>query len=102
MAKVVKTIKVKIDNPNKGKQEALQGTVEILNKLLATFLDFTLAHPFLLRKTKEVVFKTGEIKKRKLKNQEILTEIEKRTLKTKAHKETEIDIKTRSSHFFPS
>jgi IS605 OrfB family transposase len=92
MAKVTKTIKVKIDNPNKGKQEALQSTLEILNRVLATFLDFTLAHTFLLTQTKEVVEK--QIKTRKLKNQEILTEIEKRTLKTKAHQYTEIDIKT--------
>jgi IS605 OrfB family transposase len=95
MAKVTKTIKVKIHNPNKGKQGALLSTVLILNKALATFIDFTLAHPFFLTETKEVVDKkTCEVRKRKLKNPEILTEIEKRTLKTKAHQETEIDIKT--------
>ena len=36
MAKAIKTIKVKITNPNKGKVEALSQTVEILNKVLAT------------------------------------------------------------------
>jgi hypothetical protein len=50
----------------------LESTVEILNKLLASFIDFTLAHPFLLTQTKEVVDqKTGFLKKRKLKNHEI-------------------------------
>jgi hypothetical protein len=42
MAKAIKTIKVKINNPNKGKEEAFHSTVEILNSLLATYIDFTL------------------------------------------------------------
>ena len=95
MAKAIKTIKVKINNPNKGKEEALESTVEILNSLLATYIDFTLAHRFLLAKTKEVVSKkTGEVRIRKLNNLEILTEVEKHTLKTLAHPETEINVKT--------
>jgi hypothetical protein len=96
MAKVVKTIKVKINNPNQGKEEALFQTVDILNKVLASFLDFTLLNRrSLLTKTKKVVSKkTGEIKERKLNNKEILTEIEKLSLKTKAHPETEINVKT--------
>ncbi|MBI4847906.1 MAG: hypothetical protein HY808_04915 [Nitrospirae bacterium] len=95
MARVVKTIKVKIKNPNKGKEEALENTVEILNSLLATYIDFTLENRSLLTKTKEVVSKkTGEVRIRKLNNLEILTEIEKLSLKTKAHIKTEIDIKT--------
>jgi hypothetical protein len=67
MAKVVKTIKVKINNPNQGKEEALFQTVDILNKVLASFLDFTLLNRrSLLTKTKKVVSKkTGEIKERK-------------------------------------
>jgi IS605 OrfB family transposase len=95
MAKAIKTIKIKIVNPNKGKEEALESTVEILNSLLATYIDFTLCHRSLLAKTKEVVSKkTGEVRKRKLNNLEILTEVEKHTHKTLAHPETEINVKT--------
>jgi IS605 OrfB family transposase len=95
MAKATKTIKAKIHNPNKGKEEALESTVEILNGVLSTYINFTLAHNYLLTQTKEVYdARTGEVRIRKLKNQEILTEIEKISLKTKAHRETEIDIKT--------
>ena len=82
MAKAIKTIKVKINNPNKGKEEALESTVEILNSLLATYIDFTLENRSLLAKTKEVVSKkkgheslTGEVRIRKLNNLEILTEV---------------------------
>jgi len=83
MVKATKTIKVKIHNPNFGKESALESTVEILNSLLATYIDLTLAHRSLLLKTKEVVSKkTGEVRKRKLNNQEILTEIENLSLKT--------------------
>ena len=95
MAKAIKTIKIKIVNPNKGKEEALESTVEILNSLLATYIDFTLCHRSLLAKTKKVVSKkTGEVRIRKLNNLEILTEVEKRTLETLAHPETEINVKT--------
>jgi len=94
MAKARKTIKVKIHNPNKGKEEALQSTVDILNSLLAAYVDLTLENRCLLTKTKEIVSKkTGEIRVRTLTNQEILTEIEKLSVKTKAHPEVEIDIK---------
>jgi IS605 OrfB family transposase len=95
MAKVVKTIKLKIDNPNKGKESALFQTVSILNKVLATYIDFTLAHRSLFSQTKEVVSKkTGEVKIRKLNNLEILTEVEKHTFPTIAHPKPEINVKT--------
>ena len=42
MAKAIKTIKVKINNPNKGKGEALHETINILNEVLATYIDLTL------------------------------------------------------------
>ena len=95
MAKATKTIKVKIHNPNKGKESALESTVEILNGVLSTYINFTLAHNYLLTQTKEVVSKqTGEVKIRKLKNQEILTEVEKHTHQTLAHPKPEINVKT--------
>lgn len=95
MAKAIKTIKVKILNPNKGKEAALHSTVEMLNSLLATYIDFTLQNRSLLAKTIQVVSKkTGEVRIRKLNNLEILTEVEKRTLSTLAHPETEINVKT--------
>jgi len=95
MAKAIKTIKVKINNPNKGKEEALRETVNILNKVLATYIDLTLANSHLLFLQKECVSKqTGVSFTRALTSREILTEIEKISFKTKAHPNPIIDIKT--------
>ena len=95
MAKAIKTIKVKIHNPNKGKEEALNRTVEILNKVLATYIDLTLANNHLFSLQKECVSKkTGEIYTRNLTSREILTEIEKISFKSKAHPNPEIDVHT--------
>ena len=78
MAKAIKTIKVKINNPNKGKGEALHETINILNEVLATYIDLTLANSKILSKKKECVNKkTSEIYQRNLTSREILTEIEK-------------------------
>jgi len=67
MAKAIKTIKVKIKNPNKGKEEALNHTVDILNKVLATYIDLTLQNSKILSKKKECVNKkTQEIYQRNL------------------------------------
>ena len=95
MAKAIKTIKVKINNPNKGKEEALFETVSILNKVLATYIDLTLANSEILSKKKECVSKkTGEIYTRKLTTREMLSEIEKISFKSKAHPNPQIDIYT--------
>jgi IS605 OrfB family transposase len=85
-----------MQNPNKGKEQALESTVEILNLVLSTYLDLTLQHRFLLLAKKEVVnTKTGEVRLRSLYNSEILTFLEKLSLPTEAHSQTEIDIKSR-------
>jgi len=95
MAKAIKTIKVKINNPNKGKEEALFETVSILNKVLATYIDLTLKNSHLFSLQKECVSKkTGKIYQRNLTSREILTEIEKISFKTEAHPNPQIDIHT--------
>jgi IS605 OrfB family transposase len=95
MAKAIKTIKVKINNPNKGKEEALNHTVEILNEVLATYIDLTLQNSKILFLKKECASKkTGEIYTRKLTKQEILSEIEKISFTSKTHPNPIIDIKT--------
>lgn len=94
MAKAIKTIKVKIHNPNKGKEEALFETVNILNEVLATYIDITLKNSHLLSLKKECVNKkTGEIYQRNLTSREILSEIEKISFSSPAHPNPQIDIK---------
>jgi IS605 OrfB family transposase len=94
LAKAIKTIKLKIVNPNKGKEDALKSTIEIFNSVLKTFLDLTLQHQEILTQEKEYVSKkTGEIYKRNLTSREILTEIEKISFKSKSHPNPQIDIK---------
>ena len=62
MAKAIKTIKVKIHNPNSGKEEALNETVDILNKVLDTYIVLILANNHLLSQKKECVSKkTGVV-----------------------------------------
>ncbi|MBM4402667.1 MAG: transposase [Candidatus Cloacimonetes bacterium] len=94
MAEAIKTIKIKIVNPNKGKEEALESTLEILNSCLSTYIDLTLQHRSLLSAQKEFLNKrTGEVRLRPLYNSEILTELEKLSLPTVAHPYTSINIK---------
>jgi IS605 OrfB family transposase len=93
MAEAIKTIKIKIINPNKGKEEALESTLEILNQVLSSYIDLTLQHLSLLTSYKEYVNKkTGEVRIRVLYNSEILTELEKLSLSTKAHPDVSINI----------
>ena len=99
MAKAIKTIKVKIINPNKGKEEALESTVEVLNSVLSHYIDLTLHHRSLLLTQKESVNRmTGEVRQRHMSNSEILTELEFLSLPTAAHPQTAINIKS----LFPS
>jgi len=93
MAKAIKTIKVKIHNPNKGKEEALNQTVDILNEVLATYIDLTLANSYLLSLQKECVKKTGVCFTRNLTSREILSEIEKISFSSPAHPNPQLDIK---------
>jgi len=63
--------------------------------VLKDYLDLTQKHRFLLLATKESVHKkTGEVLFRPLRNAEILTELEKLSLPTLKHPETEINIKS--------
>jgi len=95
MAEAIKTIKIKIVNPNKGKENALESTLEILNQVLLSYIDLTQKHRSLLSLKKESVNrKTGEVRFRSLYNSEILTELEKLSLPTYAHPQTEISIKS--------
>jgi len=95
LAKAIKTIKIKIVNPNKGKSDALESTLEIFNSVLSTYLDLTLQHENLLKVQKETVNrKTGEVHLRRLHNSEILTELEKLSLPTPYHPKTAINIKS--------
>ena len=90
-----KTIKIKIVNPNKGKEQALESTVAMLNSVLSTYLDLTLKHRSLIDRKKESVnLKTGEVRLRPLYNSEILTELEKLSLPTKTHPQTPLNIKS--------
>jgi IS605 OrfB family transposase len=94
MAKAIKTIKVKIHNQNRGKEEALNQTVDILNEVLATYIDLTLANSHLLSQKKECVNKKTEVSfTRALTSQELLSEIEKISFATPAHPTPIIDIK---------
>lgn len=93
MSEAIKTIKIKIVNPNKGKKDALYLTVSYLNRVLETYQSLTLQHQELFQIEKESLNKkTGEVRKRKLSNSEILTFLEKLSLPTKAHPHTEINI----------
>jgi hypothetical protein len=95
MSEAIKTIKVKIENPNKGKAKALESTVEIQNAVMKSYIDLTLQHLSFFSERKESVNKkTGEVYLRPLFNSEILTELEKLSLPTKAHPKTEINIKS--------
>jgi len=95
MSEAIKTIKIKIENPNKGKEKALESTLEILNSVLKTYIDLTLRHRSFFSERKESVNKkTGEVYLRPLLNSEILTELEKLSLPTAAHPRTEISIKS--------
>lgn len=95
MSEAIKTIKIKIINPNKGKEDALEATTEYLNSVLETYLNLTLQHRSLLfdNLTESINKKTGEVRLRPLSNSEILTELEKLSLPTPAHPSTEINLK---------
>jgi len=95
MAEAIKTIKIKIVNPNKGKEQALESTIKILNSVLSTYIDLIQKYRSLLSLKKESVNKkTGEVRLRPLLNSEILTELEKLSLPTPTRPRTEISIKS--------
>jgi hypothetical protein len=95
MAEAIKTIILKIVNPNKGKVSALESTLEILNSCLSTYINLNLQHRSLFSLKKEFLNKrTGEVCLRPLCNSEILTFLEKLSLPTVAHSQTEINLKS--------
>jgi IS605 OrfB family transposase len=95
MAEAIKTIKLKIINPNKGKDEALSKTVDSLNSVLKAYIDLLNKHRDLFYFLKEAINKkTGEIYFRRLTRKEILQLLENLSLPTLMHPQTEINIKS--------